>query len=130
MNPASWLMKMQDHSCISLKGCGDQERFLMIRRKKVPLLSSRRARRTIWGAEVSWPPLSPREDSEGSNLGNPFQTVKDEKNIRSMQCGFTKEKSCLINLIAFYNEVTSLVDEGRVVNAYFNLSKAFDTVSH
>ena len=42
-----------------------------------------------------------------------------------------KSKSCLTNLIAFYDWVTSLVDEGKAVDvAYLDLSTAFDTVSH
>lgn len=42
-----------------------------------------------------------------------------------------KQKSCLTNLIAFYNEVTDLVDEGRAVGAvYLDFTEAFDTVSH
>lgn len=42
-----------------------------------------------------------------------------------------KEKSCLTNLIAFYNEVTSLVDEERKVAVVsLDFSKDFDTISH
>lgn len=43
----------------------------------------------------------------------------------------TKGKSCLINLIAFYDVITGWVDEGRALDAaYLDLSKAFDTISH
>lgn len=42
-----------------------------------------------------------------------------------------KQKSCLTNLIASYNEVTDLVDEGRAVGTvYLDFTKTFDTVSH
>jgi len=56
--------------------------------------------------------------------------MKDRNVIRSSQPGFTKGKSSLTSLIAFHDEVISLVDEERAVNVYLNFSKAFDTVSH
>ncbi|PKU44260.1 rna-directed dna polymerase from mobile element jockey- hypothetical protein [Limosa lapponica baueri] len=57
--------------------------------------------------------------------------VEENKVIRSGQHGFTKGKSCLTNLIAFYDSMTGWVDERRAVNVvYLDLSKAFDTVSH
>jgi len=42
-----------------------------------------------------------------------------------------KGRSCLTNLISFYNQVTCLLDEGKAVDiVYLDLSKAFDTTSH
>jgi len=42
-----------------------------------------------------------------------------------------KGRSCLTNLISFYDQVTHLVDEGKAVDVvYLDCSKAFDTVSH
>lgn len=44
---------------------------------------------------------------------------------------FTKGKLCLTNLIAFYNEMTSLVDEKRAMDMVcLDFSKAFDTICH
>ena len=57
--------------------------------------------------------------------------VQDNQGIRSSQHGFTKGRSCLTNLISFYDPVTRLVDEGKAVDVvYLDFSKAFDTVSH
>ena len=57
------------------------------------------------------------------------QHVRDNLGIRPNQHGFMK--SCLTNLISFYNLVTHLVEEGKAVDVvYLDFSKAFDTVSH
>jgi len=60
-----------------------------------------------------------------------IKQVEEKKVIRSSQHGFSKGKSCLTSLIAFYNGVTGWIDEGRAVDVvYLNFSKAVDTVSH
>ncbi|CAM4648414.1 unnamed protein product [Lepidochelys kempii] len=57
--------------------------------------------------------------------------LEERKVIRNSQHGFTKRKSRLTNLIAFYDEITGSVDVGKAVDVLFlDFSKAFDTVSH
>ncbi|KAK4819410.1 hypothetical protein QYF61_003681 [Mycteria americana] len=57
--------------------------------------------------------------------------VEDNQGIKPSQHGFRKGRSCLTNLISFYDKVTRLVDEGKAVDVvYLDFSKAFDTVSH
>ncbi|KAK4823321.1 hypothetical protein QYF61_000923 [Mycteria americana] len=57
--------------------------------------------------------------------------VQAKQEIRPRQHGFMKGRSCLTNLISFYDQVTCLVDEGKAVDViYLDFSKAFDTVSH
>ena len=42
-----------------------------------------------------------------------------------------KGRSCLTNLISFYDKVTRLVDEGKAMDVvYLNFTKVFDTISH
>ncbi|PKU30289.1 map kinase-activating death domain protein isoform x3 [Limosa lapponica baueri] len=56
--------------------------------------------------------------------------MKDKRVNGTSHHGFTKGQACLTNVIAFYNEMTSLVDEGTEADVvYFNFCKAFDTVS-
>lgn len=42
--------------------------------------------------------------------------VKDRKVFRNSQDGFTQGESCLTNLLAFYNEVTTLIDKVYVLS--------------
>uniref|UniRef100_A0A8D0F006 Reverse transcriptase domain-containing protein n=1 Tax=Strix occidentalis caurina TaxID=311401 RepID=A0A8D0F006_STROC len=59
------------------------------------------------------------------------QHMRDNQMIRPSQHGFMKGRSCLTNLVSFYNRVTCLLDEGKAVDVvYLDFSKAFDTISH
>jgi len=56
--------------------------------------------------------------------------VKNKKVIETSHQGFSKGKPCLTDLIAFYNEMTGWVNEGRAVDiAYLDFRKAFGSVS-
>jgi len=60
-----------------------------------------------------------------------IKQVEEQKVIRSSQHGYIEGKSCLTNLIAFYDGMTVWVDERRAMDVvYLDFSKAFDTVSH
>jgi len=61
-------------------------------------------------------------------LGAAERHLKNNAVIRHSQQGFTKAKSCLTNLISFYDKVTRLVDEEKAVDVgFFDLGKGCDT---
>ncbi|RMB88883.1 hypothetical protein DUI87_34726 [Hirundo rustica rustica] len=59
------------------------------------------------------------------------QNLQDGQGLRPSQHRFRRGRSCLTNLITFYEQVTCLVDAGKAVDVVcLDFSKAFDTVSH
>ena len=75
--------------------------------------------------------LVPGKVMERIISGTIMDQLKVNQGIRPSQHGFTNARSCLTNLISFYDKVTQLVDEGQAVDVvYLDFSKAFDTVPH
>ncbi|KAK4807847.1 hypothetical protein QYF61_007753 [Mycteria americana] len=64
-------------------------------------------------------------------LGVTEKHLRDNAVIDHSLHGFLKGKSCLANLISFYDNVTHLVDHKKLVDVVvLDFSKAFDTVCH
>jgi hypothetical protein len=51
--------------------------------------------------------------------------------IRATQHGFMRGKSCVTNLLTFFEKITAAIDGGEAVDViYLDFAKAFDTVPH
>ena len=62
---------------------------------------------------------------------NIYKHLDKQGLIRNSQHGFMPGRSCLTNLLEFFEEVTREIDEGKAVDVvYMDFSKAFDKVPH
>jgi len=76
-------------------------------------------------------PLVPGKVVERFILSALTRHVQDNQGIRPSLHGFMKGRSCLTNLVSFYDQLTCLGDEGKAVDVIcLDFSKAFDSVSH
>ena len=64
-------------------------------------------------------------------LDDMLDHMRNERVIRDSQHGFTRGRSCLTNLVAFYDGAMALVAEGKATDViYLDLTNAFDMVPH
>ena len=62
---------------------------------------------------------------------NIVEHLNEHNIIKGSQHGFTRGRSCLTNLLEFFEEVYERIDEGKPVDViYLDFAKAFDKVPH
>lgn len=69
-----------------------------------------------WGGKKSSRKATKKMQADQLFLETILRDKKDKKVIWSSQHGFTKEKSCLMNSVTLYSEMTAWMDEERAVD--------------
>ena len=116
---------------VSLQGHGDGVRSLTTEETQMLHPSSKKSKRTIQRTTALSLLLWSLVKLGSKSLGNISVHLREKVETGKSQPAFTKDKSCLTNMIAFYNKTTTFADNGRVVVViYVNFTKAFDTVFH
>jgi len=118
-------MALQRCSLSSFNGHYSWEKFLMTGKRQMTCPSSRQARRRIQLAGRSASPQSDYGASPYKSFPNTRKRVTSSRKHR-----FMKGKSCLNNLMAFYDKMPSMTDKRMVGMLYTLFNKAFDTESH
>ena len=82
-----------------------------------------------WELQACQPDIGSGEDYGAIHPECAHWACGGQPGDQAHQHGFMKGRSCLTNLISFYDQVTHLVDEEKAVDVIcLDCSKAFDTV--
>ena len=88
----------------------------------------KKVERGPWELMTCQPHLCAWEDRGTDPPRRYAKHMEDSKVTRDSQDGFTKDKYCLTNLVAFYNRITISVDKEKVMSViYLDFCKVFDT---